>query len=395
MDLRFYLPISNSLRPIDAQPEKISPKDCFIFSLSCQNSNPVTFSVYKSLASFLSFNAFHQLSFKQNTLTIIYQSIQLTSQEVANELIHLLSGKPIIINQNNFEVFQEIFNQLGNNDFELYFNKQVPESPKDFYLSIHSLKDISCRIYELEPYKLHYDKSSCFMVPTGIRHLFFPTESSNFASNKKKITLNQFQDGVKFFKRFSKGYFCLPTSNQMKFITYYQFNPPLFEAYFLFFFPGSTTISVPIDEYEEDQKRIISLENSVSDLSFEFSQAQKFINQQAEELFAKEEFIQQEILNKKEQENTFKNELVSLKINYEEELKKLVQQKKLCKKRQKEEFENQINALKKSMKTKLRSANKRKKEKKKNSFNKKNFAKSNKETNLITKLKHSNKKLNN
>jgi hypothetical protein len=167
------------------------------------------------------------------------------------------------------------------------------------------LKDLSCRIYELEPYNLHYAKSNCFKVPIGISHLFFPTESANFASNKKKITLKQFQDGVKFFKRFSKGCFCLPTSNQMKFITYYQFNPPLFESYFLFFFPGSTTISVAIDEYEEDQKRIISRENSVSDLSFELSQAQEFINQQAEELFAKEKFIQQKILYKKEQENTF------------------------------------------------------------------------------------------
>jgi hypothetical protein len=70
-----------------------------------------------------------------------------------------------LIQQNNFEVFQEVFGQLGNQDFERYFNKKVPESETEFYLSIHSLKDITSSFFESKAQKLHYDKKTLKIFP--------------------------------------------------------------------------------------------------------------------------------------------------------------------------------------------------------------------------------------
>jgi pyruvate formate-lyase activating enzyme-like uncharacterized protein len=51
----------------------------------------------------------------------------LSPSEVKNHLLNLLSGKPIIIDQNNFQVFQEVFDQLGNKDFNLFFSEKYPQ----------------------------------------------------------------------------------------------------------------------------------------------------------------------------------------------------------------------------------------------------------------------------
>jgi hypothetical protein len=111
VDLRFYPSISNHLKPAHAQSEKLKGKNGFVFSIFCQNSNSVTFFVYKSW----------KLSFKQGFSSIEispkYSSNQLSPEEVKHELMNLLSGKTIIINQNSFEFFI----QLGNKDFWISF----------------------------------------------------------------------------------------------------------------------------------------------------------------------------------------------------------------------------------------------------------------------------------
>jgi hypothetical protein len=354
MDSRFYIPISNSLRATDAQPQQIRTKDAFTFSFSCRDSNPVSFTIYKSLASFLSNKAFQQLKSKENTLTINCESIQLTPQEVKNELIHLLSGKPIIINQSNFEIFQEVFDQLENADFNLYFNKKVPELPTEFYLSIHSLKDILCPFYESKVQQLRYDEKHFFEIPIGICRLYFPVESAFFAFNNNKITLKQFQEGIQFLVHFSRGYFSIPTPNQMKFAAHYQFNPPAFESYFIFFFPGFLII----DKLEKSQQTIILLENNISELSQELSRANERIDKQTKEILAKEDFIQQEALKKIRQEEAFENQITKLIQNHESQIesvkislekeKQANIQREIIYKNEQIEFENQIKTLKKN-----------------------------------------------
>jgi hypothetical protein len=67
---------------------------------------------------------------------------------VITELSNLLSGKPIIIHNNNFQVFHEIFGLLGNRDFGCFFGSDAPKSPTGFYLSLYSLKNISSSFVE-------------------------------------------------------------------------------------------------------------------------------------------------------------------------------------------------------------------------------------------------------
>jgi hypothetical protein len=140
MDLRFYIPISQHLNSADIQMMNIKGKEKFYFQISCPNSASVIFSSYKSLAFFLSGKAYLLIKIKHNSLQITFQSNQLTPMEVGYRLLGLLSGEPILIDQNNFQVFEEVFNHLGNRDFDLYFNHKMPEEPTEFYLSIHSLK---------------------------------------------------------------------------------------------------------------------------------------------------------------------------------------------------------------------------------------------------------------
>jgi hypothetical protein len=148
MDSRNYIPISQHLTSADGEPKNIKQKDKFTFIISSQNDESANFSVYKSLACFLSDKASQQIKANQNSLEIKYLSSDFLPQEVCNQLKMLLSGKPIVINENNFQIFQEILNLLGKRDFDLYFNKEMPETPEDFYLSIHSLKDTDSKFYE-------------------------------------------------------------------------------------------------------------------------------------------------------------------------------------------------------------------------------------------------------
>jgi hypothetical protein len=106
MDLRFYNPVSKFLKPIDGEPKDANYNDLFTFSISCKQCKTGEFSVYKSLASFLSSNANQQFKLNSSFLSITYQSHQLPPDEVKNQLISLLSGKPINISQANFQVFE-------------------------------------------------------------------------------------------------------------------------------------------------------------------------------------------------------------------------------------------------------------------------------------------------
>jgi hypothetical protein len=118
---------------------------------------------------------------KFNFLDIKYQSSEFPPQEVYNQLIMLLSGKSIAIYETNFQIFQEIFNLLGNRDLDLYFNKEMPKTPTDFYLSIHSLKDTDNKFYESSYEKVYFNQIKTVHIPTGIFHLFFSDESKKYS----------------------------------------------------------------------------------------------------------------------------------------------------------------------------------------------------------------------
>jgi hypothetical protein len=146
MDLRFYIPISKYLKPTDAQPENVN--DTFCFSIIREGYPPTDFKGYKSLACFLSTKALNQLISKKNSLVLKYLSNQLSPAQLRDEFLNLLSGKPIVVDQNNFDVFNQVFRFLRNRDFELFFNNKIPTCPTEFYLSIHSLKNANFSIIE-------------------------------------------------------------------------------------------------------------------------------------------------------------------------------------------------------------------------------------------------------
>jgi hypothetical protein len=68
--------------------------------------------------------------------------IRFDPQIVKNSLTDLLSGSPIIIDKTNFTLFQNVYESLGNQAFELCFGKIHSNTPTKFFLSIHALKGI-------------------------------------------------------------------------------------------------------------------------------------------------------------------------------------------------------------------------------------------------------------
>jgi hypothetical protein len=262
MNLRFYIPISQHLNSDDIQMMNIKGKEKFYFQISCPNSASVLFSSYKSLACFLSGKAYLLIKRKHNSLKITYQSNQLTPMEVVNRLLGLLSGEPILIDQNNFQVFEEVFNQLGNRDFDLYFNHKMPEEPTEFYLSIHSLKLPRKKFLESKFEHFFHIKKSIISIPKGIFHLFFSDEINKFDySLIDSLTGDQIQEWIDFLTKFSKGHFSIPTLDQIYFLSIFRFHKDILNSYYAFFFPLEILINIPHKEFEEYQLQIDQLEN--------------------------------------------------------------------------------------------------------------------------------------
>jgi hypothetical protein len=66
MDLRFYIPIFQHLKPTDIDSTNIKEKDKFTFEIFSQSSQFSSFSIYKSLAYFLSNKAYQLVKVKKS-----------------------------------------------------------------------------------------------------------------------------------------------------------------------------------------------------------------------------------------------------------------------------------------------------------------------------------------
>jgi hypothetical protein len=334
MDLRFYIPLSKYLQPNDGQPTNAKEKDKFFFKISCQNSKAVIFGVYKSLASFLSSNAYQQLILKHNFLEIDYHYNQLSPQEVKDQLINVLSGKPIIVDQNNFQVFEEIFFLLGNRDFGLFFNHKIPESPTAFFLSIHSLKHTDRKLLESPFVIIHFTKTLILEVPFGILHLFFPDELKlSDPLPESLLNQNEIEDGIDFFYRFSKGSFSLPNDNHIQLLTCYKFHQEILSLYFNFFFPTVKMIHIPQKEFEKLENENNNLRNDLKQTieknkKKKWKQKIEFISQIEKE---KTNLLHQKIENKK----------IELELKNQELIKQIAYDQKEWE-RQQQEFLNKI-----------------------------------------------------
>jgi hypothetical protein len=69
-------------------------------------------------------SAYLQLVKGEKCFLVEYKSTRLSSKEIVKELKNLLSGKPIVIQQNNVLIFQNIVQPLDNNDFEVFLGKK-------------------------------------------------------------------------------------------------------------------------------------------------------------------------------------------------------------------------------------------------------------------------------
>jgi hypothetical protein len=181
MDLRLYVPISKYLTESDVNPRHASCKNIFTFKFKNNYHESESFFVYKSLACFLSNKAYHQLIKNISFLDISYNSSQLSPKQVITELLNLLSGKPILIQQNNFQFFQKIFHLLDNRDFDCFFGSKSPESPTEFYLSLYFLETIPSGLIESSQVQIP-NISDCF-IPKGLFNLFW-----KHTSNSKKVS---------------------------------------------------------------------------------------------------------------------------------------------------------------------------------------------------------------
>jgi hypothetical protein len=218
---RFYITISKYLKTTDGNPTNISKNDDFVFHISCTNFDTVHFSFYESLACFQSKNGLQQLKAKQCYLEIKYQTNILPSIQVKEQLINLLSGKPIIIDQNNFPVFQEVSCQLETPEFDLFFGFKTLNLPTEFYLSIYSLKNTNNSILESKVYEIKYEKKTLLKIPIGICNLFFSDPKSSQPNSQKILKPEQIEEGLEFLLHFSKVYFDIPNETRTHFLSFY------------------------------------------------------------------------------------------------------------------------------------------------------------------------------
>lgn len=163
----------------------------------------------------------------EQVLEVNYQSQQLSPNQIKKAFEKLLSGKPIIIQQKNFEVFQEIFKLLDNRDFKCFFDSKAPESPAEFYLSICFLKDIPIKFIET-PRKYFQNIS----LRRGTFHLFLK-HFSHLKNSKmfSHLNENQIHYGQEYLKDFTTGHFYFPSIDQVAFLSAINFNHEILSAF--------------------------------------------------------------------------------------------------------------------------------------------------------------------
>jgi hypothetical protein len=104
--------------------------------------------------------------------------------------MNILFGKPISVDNNNFQVFQEIFDSLQNQDFHYFFNEKIPESPTEFFLSMYSLKDTFFDYLESD--EISNGNPKKLSVRKGLFHLFWKNQS-DFENSQTISQLSQEQ----------------------------------------------------------------------------------------------------------------------------------------------------------------------------------------------------------
>jgi hypothetical protein len=166
MSLSNYIPLSIYLQESDVHKFHSQNEAKFQFSINQKKY----FYIYKSLACFLSPKASECLFREINELNIPIFSLDFDLTTIRKSLLELLSGQPIEIHQNNFYIFRQVFEALGNPDFQEFFGETPPKIKQDFYLSINSLKHIPTNISGEQIYSPSYLRG--FSVSHSLIHFF-------------------------------------------------------------------------------------------------------------------------------------------------------------------------------------------------------------------------------
>lgn len=167
---RIYISISKYLTLEDLKTENIPNEDLFEISINQKSS----FQVLKSLACFLSPFASKQLQQGIFSLNVTLESS--IPAYLIDQLKNLLSGHPIIVGPNDFQLYSRLFDSLGNSDFDQFFQQRRPPFRKRFFLSLSSLKSIPFQICEPN---IEFGGTS---LPKGLMKLFFCNTNNLFSS---------------------------------------------------------------------------------------------------------------------------------------------------------------------------------------------------------------------
>jgi hypothetical protein len=217
-----YIPISQYLHPSDVNSDSFFQFERFCFYLD----DELILVVRKSLASFLSRSAQKCLSHDIFEFNISIKLSMVDHELVKNSLIGLLSGSPIIVTHHNYKLFEVTFNELGNDDFQKFFKGKPPSFESDFYLSIHSLKQI--QKYNVELTFLSSNSLPGFSIPIGLIHLFWKSLKVPFVPNLfENFSKNQIEEGIFILNNMINGSFSQLSSSQVDFFLFIQIHSDL------------------------------------------------------------------------------------------------------------------------------------------------------------------------
>jgi hypothetical protein len=194
-----YVPIFSYLTQSDGNPTDIPSEDSFLFVFH-QSSSSAKMNIRKSLACFLSSIAIEHIQRGFNYLTITSNQSNFNPDQIKAQMTNLLSGSPLLIDDSNYSLFQSIFQELGNKDYEKIFHGNPPIEPTEFYLSIFSLKPIPIECLEKKSFQI--PNFPQFSIPIGLLHLFFEDESDFLDIDYSRNNSNIITAGIEYFNHF-------------------------------------------------------------------------------------------------------------------------------------------------------------------------------------------------